>query len=708
MSEPRSMEGIAPATASTVVGQLDSPNNPILPVMDYDQMKVIAMRLTGNWMNYKTDRRSKEEQWVRNARQFRGIYDPEIERYILADQSKAYPKITRTKVIGTLSRLMEMLFPQTEKNWAVKPGSAPELTSEDLQHVLDTLQQLHDQAGEQGDIPSEVIEKAVVAFASERAEAMSATIDDQLSHMEYVTLARKVVFSGINYGTGLLKGPLIRKVKTRTWNRDSATGRYMAIEQSKLYPFYEFCSVWEWYPDLSAKTIDQMDGSFFRHIMSRQAVSDLANRPDFFGNVIREYLAAHTSGNYIEEWWEQMLRREGDKKNITDLSGRKFQLLEWWGSMPGHELRATGVKIPDSQLGEQFEANVWTLGDATIKAIITPYLTKRRPYKVFIYEEDDINLLGSGLPEVIRDSQMAICEASRMLLDNASVVCGPILELNTELLIEGQNTAIHAFKTYLRDGLGQDANIPAVREIHVDSHITELAKIIELFMNFANIETALPPTAMGDVTQGGSEALRTTGGVSMLMSAAALPIRDVVRNFDTFTENVVGSIYDWNMQFNPNQNIKGDYEIIARGSSSLIAKEVRGNALDQFKASLSPEEVDYVDTGKLLKERAKARDIPNDIWADDAQVKQRQDARAQQLAQNQQNVQAQVSASVKEVLSSALKNMALANKADTSASTQVLQTIIEGILNGIDSSTRARVAEHDISMQGKPGASKSR
>jgi hypothetical protein len=260
----------------------------------------------------------------------------------------------------------------------------------------------------------------------------------------------------------------------------------------------------------------------------------------------------------------------------------------------------------------------------------------------------------------------------------------------------------------LREGLGQDANIPAVREIHVDSHITELAKIIELFMNFADIETALPPTAMGDVSQGGSEALRTTGGASMLMGAAALPIRDVVRNFDTFTENVVGSIYDWNMQFNPDPDIKGDYEIIARGSSSLIAKEVRGISLDQFKASLSPEESDYIDTGEMLKERAKSRDIPKNIFADPAQVKQRQDARAAREAQTQQNIQAQVGASIKEILSKALKNLALAHKADTSASTEVLQTIIEGIINGIDSATRTRVAEHDISVPGKPGASKSR
>lgn len=687
------------------VGKLDSPNNPEVPALNYDEMKKLAERLTDQWVRYKGDRRSKEEQWLRNARQFRGIYDPEIEKHILVDQSKAYPKVTRVKVIGTVSRLMEMLFPQTEKNWGMRAAVFPQLAAEQLNSVLAELQKLHEESGQEGDIPSEVIEEAVQHFSKERADEMEETIDDQLGHMDYVAMARRIVFSGVNYGCGILKGPQIRKDITRTWMK-GLDGKYTSVERPQLFPFYEVTPIWQWYPDLSAKTPDQMDGSYERHIMSRANLSGLADRPDFFGNIIRDYLETHTSGNYVEEWWEQQLRREGDRKNPTDLAGRKYQLLEWWGATSGHELRSSGIKIPDTQLGEMFDACVWTIDHFTIKCVLTPYATKRRPHKLFIYEEDDINLLGTGLPEVMRDSQMAICEASRMLLDNASVVCGPILEVNTELLTPGQSPSIHAFKAFYREGAGQEAGIQAVREIRVESHIEELAKIIELFTNFANVETALPPSAMGDVTQGGSEALRTQSGVSMLMGAAALPIRDVVRNFDVFTEEVIGSLYDWNMQFNPDPDIKGDYVVMARGSSSLIAKEVRGQALDMFRASLSQDELDWINQEELLKERMKSRDIPDIILADANTVKQRQDARASAQNAQQSNIQATVSATVKELLSSAIKNMALARKADTSGQVDAAELLLKGIIDGIDSGTRARAVEHDMATEGNTGNSK--
>jgi hypothetical protein len=50
----------------------------------------------------------------------------------------------------------------------------------------------------------------------------------------------------------------------------------------------------------------------------------------------------------------------------------------------------------------------------------------------FLFDEDDTSPIGQGLPNVMRDSQMSIAAATRMLLDNASVVCGPNLELNMD------------------------------------------------------------------------------------------------------------------------------------------------------------------------------------------------------------------------------------------------------------------------------------
>jgi hypothetical protein len=416
--------------------------------------------------------------------------------------------------------------------------------------------------------------------------------------------------------------------------------------------------------------------------MSRNQVAELAKRQDFMEERIKAWLRMNTGGNYKELHWEQELRTKGDRRNLTDLSGRKYELWEWWGFVSGHDLLKAGVKVPEGELSQMHEANFWGIGNHIIKAKVNPYDAKIRPYHVFVYEEDDINLLGIGVPQVMRDSQLAICEAARMMLDNASVVCGPILELNQDMLMPGQSLDIHAFKTFLREGTGADASQAAVRSVVIESHIAELQSIISLFMSFADTETALPPSALGDVSKGGSEALRTQGNLSMLMGAAALPIRDTVRNYDRFTTSFISSLYHWNMQFNDQESIKGDFAVVARGSTSLIAKEVRAVHLDQFAATLTPEERMYISTEKLLKERMKVRDLPMEILEEKETV----DSKLKEQAETAQATAAQqarlLNAEIRQMVAGAFKDFALAIKAQTGANVDTFNAIVEGIANG--------------------------
>jgi hypothetical protein len=668
----------------------DAPQAPIVSTYNAQELDNIGVRLFAKFDTYKMDRKPLEEQWLKNLRQFRGIYDPEIEGAIPKDRSRAYPKITRKKVINTVSRLMEMLFPQTEKNWGIKPTPMPDLAVADMQRLLDEIGMPVD--GQPLNLQQ--LDAAVMKIAEARCKMMGEVIDDQLSEIDWVTLARKVIFSGVLYGPGIAKGPLVKLKKQSTVVVEN--GRYVAKEVSRRYPFFEFLSVWSYYPDLSAKDRASRDDFYERHVLSRQQIEKLKDRDDFMQDRVTAYLASKTTGDYKEEWWESLLRVSGDRQT-GKVDVRKYLGLEYWGFCSGHELAAAGIQLapnqpfPADRLAEQFHCTAFLLGNMLVKLKVNPYRSQRLPDHIFVYEDDDINLMGSGLPPIVRDSQMAICEAARMSLDNGSAVCGPILEMNVDLLMPGQDLAIHAYKTFFREDEDR-AGVPAVREIKVDSHIAELQGLIELFMAFADDETALPPTSTGDITKGGSEAVRTQGNMSMIMSAAALPIRDTVRNFDTFTESVVSSLVDWNMQFNPRDDIKGDFVTIARGTTSLIAKEVRAIALDNFKATLTPDEVPYVKTGELLKERAKSRDIPDSVFEDDATVKKKLDAQAQ-VAQNQQQQQsAMIEAQVKKTLTEALKNLASAKRDDSGAQSDIFEVIMKAVTDANKSHTASSAA----------------
>jgi len=200
-----------------------------------DALKDLGIRLFKQFGTYEKDRKVLEQRWLRDLRQFRGIYDPEVT--IPKNSSNAYPKLTRRYVIGTVARLMEMLFPQTEKNWAVDPSPIPDMSQADTQKALDGLTaegKLNDQlTPEQA---NDLIEKEIRKLARVKSDRMSTTIEDQLTEMDFVTLARRVVFSGALYGVGLLEGPFVKTQKTRKWQKDPITGRFEAIEQNKRTP----------------------------------------------------------------------------------------------------------------------------------------------------------------------------------------------------------------------------------------------------------------------------------------------------------------------------------------------------------------------------------------------------------------------------------------------------------------------------------------
>jgi hypothetical protein len=666
-------------------------------VTNYDVSKMDSAKMAnlGQWVKetfaqYEKDRKGVEEQWLRNLRQFRGIYDPDIANRIPDDQSTAYPKITRNKVIGTVARLMEMLFPPrgTDKNFEVACSPLPDLQQADLQTVLDTLS--HEANG--ADLTDEVIERGIRAFAAERAKRLEKEVEDQLAELDYVRLAKRIVFSAVLYSVGIMKGPMIVQEEGRTWSK-APDGKYVAQTVQKKRPYFENVSNWDWFTDLSAKTIDATDADCQRHIMNRTELRELADRKDFLGDAIREYLRTHTTGNYKQRWWETELRaKSADKSNVSDLTGRKYEAIEFWGRINGHQLAACGVAVPDNQLEDEVEANLWVIDNVVIKATMNPYDGRIRGYHTFIYEEDDINLLGNGLPVVMRDSQLAICEAARMILDNGSVVCGPMVEANISLLMPGSDTDIYARKVWLREDTGPDAGVPAVRSIEVQSHINELIQIIELFQGFADSETALPPPALGDVSGQGKESMRTTGNLSMLMGAAALPIRDTVRNFDKFTVSFISSLCYWNLEFNPNPNIKGDFKVLARGSTSLIAKEVRATALDQFWLTLDPEDKMYFDRTKILKERMRVRDLPDDMLDTDENIRAKLKEQADSSAATAQQQGDLMRAQIRGEVAAAFKDLMLGLKAQAAGNADVFNTITERIIDVRNSANDALAA----------------
>jgi hypothetical protein len=230
-----------------------------------------------------------------------------------------------------------------------------------------------------------------------------------------------------------------------------------------------------------------------------------------------------------------------------------------------------------------------------------------------------------------------------------------------------------------------------VRNIPLDGHIDELLKVNEMFRNFADQETFVNPMTGGDMQKGPSEPFRTAAGASMIRGEAALPFKDVVRNYDVFTESFIGSIVLFNKHFNSKPSIKGDFQPVARGSTSLVAKEVRGMGYDQLATTLRPQEEMYVDWYKLLRERLSVRDMDPSILVTEDEAQRREQAAAEQAAAQAEQTATMVRAEVRKTLADAVKALTQADKNTSAADAQVYTAVLAGLEKGATPSDIAQV-----------------
>jgi hypothetical protein len=100
----------------------------------------------------------------------------------------------------------------------------------------------------------------------------------------------------------------------------------------------------------------------------------------------------------------------------------------------------------------------------------------------------------------------------------------------------------------------------------------------------------------------------------MLMGAAAGGIKTVIKNVDDYLLRPLGEgLFRFNMQFDFDPEIKGDLEVKARGTESLMANEVRSQRLMQFlQIASNPALAPFAKFQYVISEIAKSMDLDPD------------------------------------------------------------------------------------------------
>lgn len=614
------------AIAAHEVYNSDSP----APMLD-----ALGHRLLAEFSQAELDRRQTEERWLKDLRQYKGHYDPDVMALIGKDRSKAFVRKTRVKIKTTDSRVADLLFPAgTEKNWTIDSTPVPSMSKEQKQLVARNLQQMAQGA----QVTREDVDRAVLAIAREAAKKMSKVIEDQLVEARYKEVSIKTIHSGHLYGTGVMKGPLVeRKIRTRFMQQGNS---WIAQSESYVVPFVDYVPVWRFYPDMAASEIDQCRYVYERHQMTKADLVNLSQRKSFNKQRIIDYVKIHPQGEIRLRYFDNELRIIGERPTTQGANkAGTYEVLERWGWVDGQDLRNIGVRIPEERVHETFFSNIWLLPNGEIiKAVLQPINGVTWPYHLYYFDKDETSIFGEGLSTVMRDDQTMLNAATRLMLDNAAISAGPQLEVTPSLLASMDRVEeVSPWKIWLRNSV--QPGVPAVRAIELPSRLTDLSGLADRFDRNADEVTAIPRYMTGDNATGG--AAGTSSGLSMLMGAANIVIKDLVTSWDEgVTRPFLTALYRWNMQFHSDDGIKGDFDVKARGTASLVAKEVRTRQLNEF-ATLTgnPLDAPFIKRHKLNLLRAEANELTDVVKTEDEVNQESQSEQAQQMSAMQMELQ---------------------------------------------------------------------
>jgi len=584
----------------------------------------------------ETSRVYDEKRWLKAYRNYRGIYGPEMA-FRANEKSRVFVKITKTKVLAAFGQIIEVLFSGGKFPLGITPTPVPEDIAEyahlkQQQQQPQQPQQPIDPYGFKGDgreIPpgatADMLMKNLaneyqnVGFdegpansgepqiepASIAAKNLEKLIHDQLEESSAITTLRHVFFEQCLLGTGILKGPFTFDKEYHSFD-ETDEGDSIYMKKIKSVPKIEAVSCWDFYPDPNATNIGDCDYVIQRHSLNKQQFSDLRKMPFFDEEAIDECL--EMGANYQVRGFESSLY---NRETVETIYKNRYEVLEYWGILDNEMAKMCGIESDKNVV----QVNAWICGNKVLRMVENPFTPTRLPFMVVPYELNPYQFFGIGVPENMEDSQQIMNGHARMAIDNLALSGNMVFDVDETLLAPGQDMKIFPGKIFRRQS-GQPGT--AINAVKFPNSTQENMMMFDRFRQLADEATGIPSYSHG--TTGVQSTTRTASGMSMLMGAAALSIKTVIKNIDDYLLKPLGdSFFFWNMQFNADMpHIKGDLEIKARGTSSLMQKEVRSQRLMTFmQTAANPALAPFVRWHTCLREIAKALDIDPDQLIND-------------------------------------------------------------------------------------------
>ena len=434
------------------------------------------------------------------------------------------------------------------------------------------------------------------------------------------------------FGIAILKAPVIKREKEIFVQKteeegsdipiDLSTNPYKISYKYKNVLTVEEVPIWEFFFDPHSKDAESSIGSIqFKRLLPSQ-FRVFASRPDFNREAVEESIrrASIETGDDTDKTRIQL----GD--NFMGKSGnkdKKVSCLEWWGLTPVGLLKDYFKsykndfskkyleQLKDKGDDEYVEATVILGGDGLIcKAALN--LIGKRPFYVCDYKTRPNSIVGTGVAELMRDSQKMINTSMRMTIDNKAMSGNGMVAINNNAIdwVRTGRAEMYPRKVWYT----KTANpAEAIKEISMPDVTKGLLELMSVFLRFADEETALPKFTSGEE---GAFQNKTVGGMSILLQQANMNLKTVITNIDSNWNEPIVDMFDkyFIMEGNYPDDADVKLEVKSVGSESLMAKEIKlENLMKLLSITQNPQDAMFVNRIDVMREIARLLDTPEFI-----------------------------------------------------------------------------------------------
>lgn len=620
----------------------------------------LASYITTKWEHARDAKDNIKERLLTCLRQRKGEYDPDILSEISKiGGSDVYMHMTGVKCRAAESWIRDIMLPAGDKVFSIEATPIPELPPSVAMMIQNKVQQEIMMFMQQtGATPSpDVITEAKKQYEREykrkieeegkfRADRMSQKIEDQLVEGDWTSAFLELISDIVTFPCGFLKGPVVRKRRHLKWQQQ-AQGGISPIPSDTIVQEFDRVSPFDIYPSSHSRTIN--DGYLIqRHRLTQRDLEDMIGIPGYDTKTVQLVLEEYGRGGLRDWMWvdEQTRSDAEDRPHEQMAPAETIDAIEFWGDVQGSYLIEWGLE-EDDMMGridhtKPYPVTAWLVGNYVIKAMINPDPFGNKPFYKASFENVPGSFWGKSVPEMMADLQAIVNASARSLVNNMALASGPqaILDIK-RLVIEEHTDDIYPHKLwYATDTQGMQR--PPIDFFQPSSNAQELMTVMQYFQKLADDYTGIPPYTYGSPYVGGAG--KTASGLSMLMNAANKGMRSVITNIDLgIIEPAIKALWILNMIYDPDNNLKGDIRVKARGVSALMIKEQQQMQLGQLLTQLNnPTDMQIIGPlgrTELLRKAIQPFDIdPDRVVPTNEQIQAKMQAIAQQeqaAAQNQ-------------------------------------------------------------------------